>query len=322
MSSSNNHEMVNRFPSSTPTLRTPLVSTSSTSTTSSSLTTGLAEPLLFVDEDTSSRIDNVHSEVKTRLIHVNNPMANAPFKYRKNKISTTKYNLISFIPKNLFEQFRRIANLYFLFIAILQLIPGLSPTGRFTTIMPLTIVLCCSAIKDAFEDVKRRNSDRVTNGKRTLILRDGRFVETKWRDVGTGDIIKVTNKEAFPADIVILSTSEKFGICYVETSSLDGYGILYLMNQLNTNFCVNRETNLKIRRGRPETLHITSEIEASQFTATIKSEQPNNRLYNFEGTMTISNDVIVSLDPDNILLRVCIIINLLLVEIHSSHTLF
>ena len=84
-------------------------------------------------------------------------------------------------------------------------------------------MLSCSAVKSAFEDLKRRNSDLVTNAKKTLALRNGRFVTTKWKDVATGDILKIMNKDPFTADILILSTSEDYGICYVETSSLDGY---------------------------------------------------------------------------------------------------
>ena len=64
------------------------------------------------------------------------------------------------------------------------------------------------------------------------------------------------------------------------------------------------ETNLKIRRGRPETLNIVSEAEANQFEGTVRCEVPNNRLYNFEGTLHIANEVKLSIDPDNILLRV------------------
>jgi hypothetical protein len=44
-----------------------------------------------------------------------------------NAVFTAKYTLISFIPKALFEQFRRVANIYFLFIAILM-VSANSPT--------------------------------------------------------------------------------------------------------------------------------------------------------------------------------------------------
>ena len=42
--------------------------------------------------------------------------------YCDNAVLTAKYSIISFIPIALFEQFRRLANIYFLFIVILMLI--------------------------------------------------------------------------------------------------------------------------------------------------------------------------------------------------------
>ena len=39
---------------------------------------------------------------------------------QNNAIKTSKYNIITFLPLNLFEQFRRLANAYFLFLMILQ----------------------------------------------------------------------------------------------------------------------------------------------------------------------------------------------------------
>lgn len=72
-----------------------------------------------------------------------------------NEISTAKYTLLTFLPVNLFEQFLRVANLYFLFMVILQLIPGLSPTSIFTTVAPLVFVLTVNAIKEGYDDVHR-----------------------------------------------------------------------------------------------------------------------------------------------------------------------
>lgn len=40
--------------------------------------------------------------------------------FDSNRISTSKYNVFSFIPKNLFEQFTKMANAYFLMMAFLQ----------------------------------------------------------------------------------------------------------------------------------------------------------------------------------------------------------
>lgn len=44
-------------------------------------------------------------------------------KYVGNKIRTTKYTLLTFLPKNLMEQFHRVANLYFIFIQLLNWVP-------------------------------------------------------------------------------------------------------------------------------------------------------------------------------------------------------
>ncbi|MCO5602731.1 hypothetical protein L7F22_056868 [Adiantum nelumboides] len=76
-----------------------------------------------------------------------------------NQLVTSKYNLFTFIPVNLFQQFSRAANLYFLMNAVVQLIPGLSPTGWATTVVPLSFVLL-NAVKEAYDDFKRHRSDK------------------------------------------------------------------------------------------------------------------------------------------------------------------
>ena len=68
----------------------------------------------------------------------------------------------------LYEQFRRYANIFFLCIGLLQQIPNVSPTGRFVTIVPFTIILILTAMKEIVEDIKRHRADdkvRVGLGK-------------------------------------------------------------------------------------------------------------------------------------------------------------
>jgi len=85
-------------------------------------------------------------------------------RFVSNKVVTTKYNCVTFLPKNLFEQFSKMANLYFLFMTVLQLVPGLQDFyGAATTLMPLMFVVGVSMIKDAFEDNKRRKQDNEEN---------------------------------------------------------------------------------------------------------------------------------------------------------------
>ena len=77
-----------------------------------------------------------------------------------NRISTSKYTLLTFIPINLLEQFSKIANVYFLIIGVLQIIKDISISGGAPVIyMPLFVVVSISAIKDLFEDLKRHKSD-------------------------------------------------------------------------------------------------------------------------------------------------------------------
>jgi hypothetical protein len=71
-------------------------------------------------------------------------------KYATNYIRTTKYTVWSFLPVNLFNQFRRFYNLYFLLSAVFALLePSLNPI---TEAFPLIVVLGITAIKDALED--------------------------------------------------------------------------------------------------------------------------------------------------------------------------
>lgn len=77
-----------------------------------------------------------------------------------NKIVTTKYTCLTFLPRNLFEQFSKMANFYFTFMSILQLVPGLGTMyGAVTTLLPVLFVAFLSMIKDGFEDNKRKKAD-------------------------------------------------------------------------------------------------------------------------------------------------------------------
>lgn len=82
-----------------------------------------------------------------------------------NVVHTTKYTLITFLPKNLFEQFHRFANLYFLIIIVLSFIPAIEAVGKEVAWIPLTFVLIVTLIKDGFEDLRRYRSDREMNNR-------------------------------------------------------------------------------------------------------------------------------------------------------------
>ncbi|KAL6702674.1 aminophospholipid translocase [Coniothyrium glycines] len=228
------------------------------------------------------------STLGPRIILLNNPPANAQNKYVDNHISTTKYNIITFLPKFLYEQFSKYANLFFLFTAVLQQIPGISPTSRYTTIVPLAIVLLVSAVKEYIEDHRRKQSDSELNNSKAQTLKGSSFTDTKWINVAVGDIVRVESEQPFPADLVLLASSEPEGLCYIETANLDG------------------ETNLKIKQAIPETADFVSPAELARLGGRIRSEQPNSSLYTYEATLTMTaggGEKELPLAPDQLLLR-------------------
>lgn len=206
-----------------------------------------------------------------------------------NEIKTSKYTLFPFslhfiIWRNLYEQFQRAANVYFLFIACLQIVPGISPTGRFTTIAPLSLVMFLSLCKDAYEDFKRHRNDAELNRQPAKVFRSGEWKVVEWRDVAVGDIVKLHKGNDFPADLFIVSSSEPEGICYIETASLDG------------------ETNLKIRKSCTQTYQAFDAEKPGDLAMTLRYELPNNRLYNFDGMLMLGGEV-YPVTNDNVFLR-------------------
>lgn len=228
------------------------------------------------------------SSMGPRIIYLNNIPANSANRYVDNHVSTAKYNIATFLPKFLFEQFSKYANLFFLFTAILQQIPNISPTNKYTTIAPLIVVLLVSAGKELIEDFKRKNSDKTLNHSKARVLKGSNFENIKWVNVAVGDIVRVESEEPFPADLVLLASSEPEGLCYIETANLDG------------------ETNLKIKQAIPETANLVSPSELSRLTGRVRSEQPNSSLYTYEATLTMlagGGEKELPLAPDQLLLR-------------------
>ncbi|KAJ2156228.1 hypothetical protein GGF46_005333 [Coemansia sp. RSA 552] len=102
--------------------------------------------------------------------------------YCTNAIKTSQYTLLNFLPKNLSRQFRRVANIYFLVLTILQLISYFAVGSRFLTVVPIILVLAITAIKDAFEDWRRHISDRHFNETPTRLVRNLRNTNLAWQD--------------------------------------------------------------------------------------------------------------------------------------------
>ena len=94
-----------------------------------------------------------------------------------NFIRSSRYTVWDFFPKQLVFQFMKLANFYFLIISILQMIPGLSSTGTYTTIAPLLFFVAISMFKEGFDDYRRYRLDRVENRSTAWVLDPGHTVQ-------------------------------------------------------------------------------------------------------------------------------------------------
>ena len=166
-----------------------------------------------------------HSEIyNNQLIyfHINDNKANKKYKFKNNEISTTKYNFVTFFPKSLLLQFTRLPNIFFLFTAIIQSIPVISPLTSLTAIVPLIFVLGVSMIREFIEDWARKSYDDLNNKEEIIVFRDGSFKKEYSQSLRIGEIIIIPEGKTIPADIVLIDSGLRDGIAYVETSSLDG----------------------------------------------------------------------------------------------------
>ncbi|XP_014280434.1 probable phospholipid-transporting ATPase IA isoform X2 [Halyomorpha halys] len=233
-------------------------------------------------ENGGDSVDCVTGNPDYRIVFVNRPQ---PSRFLTNCITTAKYTPLTFFPSFLYEQFRRYSNCFFLLIALLQQIPDVSPTGRFTTLVPLIFILLVSAAKEIIEDYKRHRADGETNKREIEVLRDGNWEWVQWQSIVVGDIVKVHNNNFFPADLIVLASSEPQGMCYIETMNLDG------------------ETNLKIRQSLADTCHLLDTTALNNLYATIECELPNKLVYEFNGTLKEQGKPALALGPERVLLR-------------------
>nr|XP_012316500.1 probable phospholipid-transporting ATPase VB isoform X2 [Aotus nancymaae] len=238
-------------------------------------------------------------EDKKRVVVSNLPFEGWPHKenpnrhHRGNQIKTSKYTVLSFIPKNIFEQLHRFANLYFVGIVILNFIPVVNAFQPEVSMIPICIILAVTAIKDAWEDLRRYKSDKVINNRECLIYsrKEQTYVQKHWKDVRVGDFIQMRCNEIVPADILLLFSSDPSGICHLETASLDG------------------ETNLKQRHVVKGFSQQEVQFEPELFHNTIVCEKPNNHLNKFKGYMEHPDKTRTGFGCESLLLRGCTIRN-------------
>jgi magnesium-transporting ATPase (P-type) len=102
---------------------------------------------------------------------------------------------MTFIPKAMFEQFRRMANIYFLVLGIIAFVA--EQTNYYATsveasglLLPMLLVVMISMVKDGYEDYKRHSSDaKIAAKEARQITSDGNVVPIEWKDLAVGSVI-------------------------------------------------------------------------------------------------------------------------------------
>uniref|UniRef100_A0A8D1SMJ1 Phospholipid-transporting ATPase n=1 Tax=Sus scrofa TaxID=9823 RepID=A0A8D1SMJ1_PIG len=231
--------------------------------------------------------------VGTRTVFVgNHPVSETEAyiaqKFCDNRIVSSKYTLWNFLPKNLFEQFRRIANFYFLIIFLVQVTVD-TPTSPVTSGLPLFFVITVTAIKQGYEDWLRHRADNEVNKSTVYIIENAKRVRKESEKIKVGDVVEVQADETFPCDLILLSSCTIDGTCYVTTASLDG------------------ESNCKTHYAVRDTIELCTAESIDTLRAAIECEQPQPDLYKFVGRINIYSNsleaVARSLGPENLLLK-------------------
>ncbi|KAJ7095309.1 phospholipid-translocating ATPase [Mycena belliarum] len=240
--------------------------------------------------------------------------------YPSNQVITSKYTIITFLPRNLLEQFRRVANIFFLALAILQFFPKFATVSVGVVILPLLVVLAFSAIKDGWEDIIRHQSDKRMNHSQTLVLEGGSWknpnaMEGKSRTFVRGLVpqrrkrpVAVTDAPKYIEEDP--DTTDGSGADWVVTPWEDvrvGDFVKILDNESipadiaicatseeeNVAFVETKnldgETNLKSRHAVPGLSHLNSPADCTNKlnTFTIRADRPDTNMYRLNAAATM-----------------------------------
>eukprot|EP00347_Sterkiella_histriomuscorum_P005770 403355333 len=239
--------------------------------------------------------EQIPAPLEEYIVQVNNPYPDdlKDWKYPNNRIKTSKYTWWNFLPKNLYLQFSKVNNAYFLIILVLQVIKAVSITqGKPSVLLPLVMVIMICVIKDIIEDIKRQSADKQENIQLVDVIQKDRmeFLKIKCEDLLVGNIVKLHKNEQIPADILLIGTSSQNSSCQVETKNLDG------------------ETNFKTKSLPKDSENYSDINKLHLLQQNIQCEIPSENIYRFNGVLV--NDSVTPdgtqnqpLDINNLLLR-------------------
>lgn len=209
--------------------------------------------------------------------------------YPPNEINNCRYSLVTFLPKALLSQFKMFFNVYFLVVAMSQLVPMFQVGFLFIYFAPLAFVVSLSLLKEAVDDLKRWRRDAAVNAEQFEVLGpNGEAKVVAARDIKVGTLLRIHAKQRIPADCVLLHTSEKSGASFVRTDQLDG------------------ETDWKLRYPVKGTQHV-SPTELATFRMNIHCEPLHDDIYKFQGQVRIGGRDPEGINLENTLWCTCVL---------------
>ncbi|XP_042317348.1 probable phospholipid-transporting ATPase IIB isoform X3 [Sceloporus undulatus] len=206
-------------------------------------------------------------ELKARTVWLGCP-EKCEEKYPRNAIKNQKYNIFTFIPGVLYEQFKFFLNLYFLVVSCSQFVPALKIGYLYTYWAPLGFVLAVTVLREAVDEFRRYQRDKEMNSQLYGKLTIRGKVQVKSSDIQVGDLIIVEKNQRIPSDMVFLRTSEKTGSCFIRTDQLDG------------------ETDWKLKVAVSCTQRLPALGDLFSINAYVYAQKPQMDIHSFEGTFT------------------------------------
>ncbi|KAI5832175.1 phospholipid-translocating P-type ATPase [Schizophyllum commune Tattone D] len=256
--------------------------------------------------------------------------------YHPNQIISSKYTLFTFLPRNLLEQFRRIANIFFLGIAIIQFFPEFHTISPGVAILPLIIIIVVTGIKDGYEDYKRHVSDRnVNQSKVDVIAGDGwhnpnamkgkqkTFVRrlipkqlpgVKHRDMEGGKVVPDSHaphwktelwEDLRVGDFVKITDGEAIPADILICSTSEDANVAFVETKN-----LDGETNLKSRSAVPALTHIRTPEDCvnPENKFSVDCDRPDMNMYRINAAVSVAG-MKSSVDLVNVLLRGTILRN-------------
>ncbi|XP_056280883.1 probable phospholipid-transporting ATPase IIB isoform X2 [Pseudoliparis swirei] len=232
-----------------------------------------------------ARVCRRKKELKARTVWLGCP-EKCEEKFPRNAIKNQKYNIFTFVPGVLYQQFKFFLNLYFLVVACSQFVPSLKIGYLYTYWAPLGFVLTVTMVREAVDEVRRYQRDKEMNSQLYSKLTVQGKTQVKSSDIQVGDLIIVEKNQRIPADMIFLRTSEKNGSCFIRTDQLDG------------------ETDWKLKVAVICTQRLPAVGDLFSISAQVYAQRPQLDIHSFEGNFTREDadpQVVESLSIENTL---------------------